>query len=70
MPEPASNWIAGFTEDGVVPGSLFLALAHPWLFLGLLLVFLLLCAWLLPKVWRALRTVFRRLRGSAAATPA
>lgn len=64
-PEPVSNWIASFTEDGLVLGGLFLALAHPWLFLGLLVVFLLLCAWLLPKLWRAVRAVFRRLRGAA-----
>jgi hypothetical protein len=62
-PEPVSNWIASFTEDGVVLGGLFLALAHPWVFLALLAGFLLLCAWLLPKLWRALRGVFRRLRG-------
>jgi hypothetical protein len=66
-PEPVSNWVASFTEDGVVLGGLFLALAHPWVFLVLLAVFLLLCAWLLPKVWRAVRAVFRRLRGAAPA---
>jgi hypothetical protein len=63
-PEPVSNWIASFTEDGVVVGGLLLALANPWLFLCLLLAFLLLCAWLLPKLWRALGAVFRRLRGA------
>jgi len=69
-PEPVSNWLASFTEDGVVVGGLLLALANPWLFLGLLLAFLLLCAWLLPKLWRALRAVFRRLRGLFAARAA
>lgn len=66
-PEPFSNWVASFSEDGLVIGGLLLALAHPWVFLGLLLVFLLICAWLLPKVWRAVRGVFRRLRGTPAA---
>ncbi len=62
-PEPVSNWLASFTEDGVVLAGLFLAFQHPWVFLVLLVLFLLLVAWLLPKLWRAVRGVFRRLRG-------
>jgi hypothetical protein len=62
-PEPVSNWIASFTEDGVVLGGLFLAFQHPWVFLVLLLLFLLFVAWLLPKLWRGLRALWRRLLG-------
>lgn len=61
-PEPFSNWIASFSEDGVVVLGLWLAIAHPIAFLVLLALFLLALAWLLPKLWRAFRSVFRRLR--------
>lgn len=61
-PEPFSNWTASFTEDGLVIAGLWLAWQHPWVFLVLLLLFLLLLAWLLPKVWRFVRAMFRRIR--------
>ncbi len=60
-PEPFSNWTASFTEDGLLLLGAWLAWQHPWVFLGLLLVFLLLVAWLLPKLWRLLRESLRRL---------
>ncbi|TQT83091.1 DUF4126 domain-containing protein, partial [Xanthomonas perforans] len=34
-PEPASNWIASLAEDTIATTALALALAHPWLALGL-----------------------------------
>lgn len=61
-PEPFSNWTASFAEDGLVIFGLWLAWQYPWLFLALLLVFLLVLAWLLPKLWRLLRGTLRRLR--------
>ena len=63
-PEPFSNWGASFTEDAVVLSGIWLAFAHPLAFLVLLLLFLLLMAWLLPKVWRGVRSVIRRIGGS------
>ncbi len=60
-PEPFSNWVASFTEDAVVVAGLWLLHAHPLVFLTLLGLFVLLIAWLLPKLWRALRWVFRTL---------
>ncbi len=62
-PEPFSNWSASIAEDALVFGGLWAALNHPGLFLTLLLVFLLLLAWLLPKVFRALRKVGTGLLG-------
>jgi hypothetical protein len=56
-PEPFSNWTASIAEDVAVFGGLWAALNHPLLFLGLLVVFVVLVAWLLPKVLRALRKV-------------
>ena len=41
--------------------GLWAALAHPAIFLILLILFLLALCWLLPKVWRGLRAVFRKI---------
>ena len=57
-PEPLTNWGASITEDVAVIGGMWLALHHPWLFLGLLLVYILLMIWLLPKIWGAIKGVF------------
>ena len=58
-PEPFSNWLASFGEEGLVLGGLWTMLASPLLFLGLLAVFLLLAGWLLAKLWRLLGRLFR-----------
>jgi len=60
-PEPVTNWTASITEDIAVIGGLWASLHYPWLFLAALVLFLLLVIWLLPKIWRALRGVFRSL---------
>lgn len=60
-PEPVSNWASSFAEDALVFGGLFTAFAYPVLFLILLGVFVLLMIWMLPKLWRGIRGVFRRL---------
>ena len=65
-PEPVSNWTASFSEDGLLLAGLWLAIAHPWVFLVLLVVFLAVVAWLLPKLLRLFGRVFRRLRGTPA----
>ena len=57
-PEPVSNWAASFTEEAVVLGGIWLAFAYPWLFLVLLVAFLLLAAWLLPKLWRFMKRLW------------
>ncbi len=58
-PEPFSNWTASITEDVMVFGGIWAALHHPWLFLVFLVLFLLLAAWLLPKIFRGIKKVFR-----------
>jgi hypothetical protein len=50
-PEPFSNWLASFGEEGMVLGGLWTMLAAPVLFLGLLVVFLLLAGFLLVRLW-------------------
>lgn len=71
-PEPVSNWTLSFSEDAAVLAGLWLAFKHPWVFLVLLVLFVLLLAWLIPKLWRglmALRRGFARLFGGPTAKP-
>lgn len=60
-PEPFSNWAASFSEDVAVVGALFAAFYHPWLLFAILVVFFLIAIWLLPKLWRGMRWLFRKL---------
>jgi hypothetical protein len=63
-PEPLSNWGLSFSEDGLLLLGMWLAFRHPLVFLVLLLLFVLLLVWLIPKLWRgvmALGRGFRRL---------
>jgi len=57
-PEPFSNWTASILEDIAVFSGLWMALNQPLLFIILLIVFILLMIWLLPKLWRGIKTVF------------
>ena len=60
-PEPVTNWIASFSEDFLVLAGLWAALNHPILFLIFLVVFIALVIWLLPKIFRALKLMFRKI---------
>lgn len=60
-PEPFSNWVTSVAEDIIVIGGLWTALNHPILFLVLLAVFILMMIWLLPKIWRGIKLVARKL---------
>jgi len=62
-PEPVTNVVASLGEEALVFGGLFTAFHHPAVFLVLLAVFVLLLIWLLPRLWRGLRSILRRLRG-------
>jgi hypothetical protein len=66
-PEPVSNWTASFTEDAMVLGAIWFAFAHPLLFLALLAVFLVFVIWMLPKLWRAVRSIYRTIQPPRAA---
>ncbi len=67
-PEPFSNWTASFGEDAMVAGGLWAALFAPVLFLVGLALFLLFMFWILPKIWRGVRLVLKRLRSDPAQT--
>lgn len=62
-PEPFSNWTLSFAEDIAVIGGLWAALYHPWVFLGLFVLFVAAVIWLLPRLWRLARRLFKRLTG-------
>ncbi len=66
-PEPFSNWTASIGEDVAVIAGLWLALNNPLLFIVLLILFILLAIWLLPRIWRGIRKVFGFLAGKLAA---
>jgi hypothetical protein len=58
-PEPFSNWGASIGEDVSVIGGIWLCLNHPVLFLMMLVVFIGLMIWLLPKIWKGIKKAFQ-----------
>ena len=61
-PEPFTNWTASIVEDLMVIGGIWAAVNHPWVFLVLLVVFMLLMIWLLPKVWRGIKLLAAKIK--------
>lgn len=57
-PEPFSNWAVSLGEDVLVLAGLWMALHYPVLFVVLLIGFVALMVWALPKLWRAIKRVF------------
>ena len=57
-PEPFTNWAASIAEDVAVIGGIWTALHYPWLFLVLMILFIGLMIWLLPKIWRGIKKIF------------
>jgi hypothetical protein len=72
-PEPVSNWFASFAEDVMVLVGLTLALFLPVAFLALLIAFLLVAGWALPRLWRGVqggwRTMSARMVAARITTP-
>ena len=60
-PEPFSNWLASFGEEGMVLGGLWAMLASPMVFLGLLAAFLLLASFVLYRLWGLVGRLRRRV---------
>jgi len=54
-PEPVSNVVASFGEEALLGGGLWLAIAHPLVFLLALALFMLATLWMLRRLWRWLR---------------
>jgi hypothetical protein len=61
-PEPLSNWAASIAEDLAVIGGIWTAVKHPWLFLGLLAIFIGVMIWMLPRLWRVLKKLAAKAR--------
>ncbi len=60
-PEPFSNVGASLVEDSLVPAGLWLAIAHPLVFVGVLILVLVFSIWLIRTCWRFLRQLFARV---------
>lgn len=56
-PEPVTNIATSFGEESALLTGGWLVFAHPMVFLALLAVFVLLMIWLIPKVWRGIKSV-------------
>ena len=57
-PEPVTNWTASILEDVAVFVGLWAAIQHPYVFIAILVLFLILAIWLLPKLWRGIKRIF------------
>jgi len=60
-PEPVSNVTTSFGEDGLWLGGGWLALAHPMVFIGVILLLVFVMLWMLPKLWRGIKLVLNQL---------
>ena len=68
-PEPVSNWIASFTEEAAVLGGLWMAIQHPIVFLLLLILFVLVAIWVIPKIFRFAAITIKRIASWIAPAP-
>jgi hypothetical protein len=59
-PEPVSNVSASLGEDALTAAGLWTLFYHPLWFLAGLVLFMLVAGWLLVRLWRFVRGVFRR----------
>jgi hypothetical protein len=60
-PEPVTNWTASISEDLLVLGGLWTALNHPVIFIILMLLFIMLAILILPRLWRLVKLMFRKI---------
>lgn len=60
-PEPVSNWSLSVAEDAVVFAGIWAAVNHPWVMVGISVLLIVLMIWLLPKLFRVIARVFRRI---------
>ena len=58
--EPFSNIGLSIAEDAFVIGSLYLVYQHPFIALFLVAILMFLILWFAPKLFRAIRSIFKR----------
>ncbi|MGE3466492.1 MAG: DUF4126 domain-containing protein, partial [Pyrinomonadaceae bacterium] len=58
-PEPVSNWALSLIEDGIAAVGTVLAVFAPVIIAVILVIFVLIFLWFFPKVFRAVRKLFR-----------
>lgn len=58
-PEPVSNWLLSLIEDVIAFVGTLLAVFAPLIIAGVLIVFVLTFLWFFPKVFRAVRRLFK-----------
>ena len=56
-PEPISNIAASLSEESLLVTGGWLAFTHPAVFIGLLCGFIIMMFWLLPKLWRSIKSI-------------
>jgi hypothetical protein len=61
-PEPVSNWGLSLLEDVIAIGAAILTVLAPVIILAVIAVFLLIFAWIVPKVLRRLRRMISVVR--------
>jgi hypothetical protein len=61
-PEPFSNWAASVSEDVTVLGGLWMIFHHPLLMIILVVSFVALVIWIVPKLFRFAKRGFQALR--------
>ena len=61
-PEPVTNWTLSIIEDVVAIGATVLMVINPVVILIIIAIFLLILAWILPKVIRRLRRMIASAR--------
>lgn len=61
-PEPVTNWVLSIVEDVFAIGAVALAVLHPVAILVVIGIFLLILAWILPKVLRRIRRMVTAVR--------
>jgi hypothetical protein len=61
-PEPFSNVALSLGEDALTFGSAILMAFYPVAILIIVIIFLIISLWILPKIFRALRRLFVRVR--------
>jgi hypothetical protein len=68
-PEPVSNWILSFLEDGAVVFLAWMASAHPIWTAVIVVVLVILAVYVIWKLYGYLRVVWDRLRGVRPSAP-